>query len=59
VLNPLVGWRQQPDQFPPDIDVPSAGLPAADAAAKADLNWKWRWSEGGPEVEGKAERSGR
>jgi hypothetical protein len=34
VLNPLLGRRQQPEQFPPDIDVPSAGLPAADAAAK-------------------------
>jgi hypothetical protein len=35
VLNPLVGRRQQPEQFPPDIEIPSAGLPASDAAAKA------------------------
>jgi hypothetical protein len=35
VLNPLVGRCQQPEQFPPDIDFPSPGQPAADAAAKA------------------------
>jgi hypothetical protein len=53
VLNPLVGRCQHPEQFPPDIDVPSAGLPAADAAAKAYFQQigaavnqyrRWNWS---------------
>jgi hypothetical protein len=35
VVNPLVGRGQQPEQFPPDIGIPSDGIPATDAAAKA------------------------
>jgi hypothetical protein len=49
VLNPIVGWCQQPEQFPPDIDVPSAGLPAAKAyfqqigtAVNKYRRWNWK-----------------